>query len=72
MDADSIEVCWSILVQYIKAADRANAAEHLVVELMEAGIRDEDLVKLRGVDQYLETAIAANEPESDDDWDEDG
>lgn len=71
MDTDSIEVCWTILVQYIKASDRANAAEHLVVELMEAGIRDEDLVKLRGVDHYLEAAIAANDPELDDDEDDD-
>ena len=68
MDLDTIEVCWSILQQYIKSSDRSHAVSHLVGELLDSGLRDEDLRQLSDIDQHFSNAVSEHE---DIDLDED-
>ena len=37
---------WKVLVEYISAKDRQSAAYHLVNELIDAGIEDDDLYEM--------------------------
>ena len=61
MDVDTIEICWEILQQYVKSSDRSHAISHLVGELLDSGLRDEDLKKLKQIDQYFSNAAAEHE-----------
>lgn len=73
MDKDTIEVCWDILMNYIKASDRQNAADHLINEIIDIGIDDFDLAKLTN-DKYLKTAIdeyASSDQNDTENWDSD-
>ena len=72
MDLDTIEVCWSILQQYIKSSDRSHAVGHLVGELLDSGLREEDFKKLAELDQHFSNAVAEHSDIDDDedfDWD---
>lgn len=71
MDLETIEVCWSILQQYIKNSDRSHAVSHLVGELFDSGLRDEDLKKLAALDVHFSNAVNEHADADDDDWYED-
>lgn len=71
MDLETIEVCWSILQQYIKNSDRGHAVSHLVGELLDSGLRDEDLKKLAALDNHFSNAVDEHADVDDDDWYED-
>lgn len=72
MDLDTIEICWSILQQYVKKSDQPHAVSHLVSELLDAGLRDEDVRKLAQVDDAFATVLEELKLEDiDDDWDYD-
>ena len=70
MDVETIEFCWEILQQYIK--DKGHAVDHLVNELLDSNIADEDVAKLRRIDSYFKAALADIEDDFalDDDWEE--
>jgi hypothetical protein len=57
MDINTVEFCWSILQRYIKTSDEVNAVSHLVTELIDAGIRDEDLERLSAIDEVFSDAV---------------
>ena len=69
MDKDTIEFCWGILEQYIKTGDKQSAVDHLVADLVDSDINDDDLEMLSTVDVYFKNAI--NEYAADYDTDED-
>lgn len=72
MDLDTIEVCWTILQQYVKKSDQQHAVSHLVSELLDAGLRDEDIRKLADLDDAFANVLEEYELEDiDDDWDYD-
>ena len=70
MDVDTIEFCWTILQQYVK--DKSHAVDHLVNELLDSNIADEDITKLRSIDNYYKASL--NEVNDnfglDEDWEE--
>ena len=70
MDVDTIEFCWTILQQYVK--DKSHAVDHLVNELLDSNIADEDITKLRSIDNYFKASL--NEFSDnfglDEDWEE--
>ena len=70
MDVDTIEFCWTILQQYVK--DKSHAVDHLVNELLDSNIADEDITKLKSIDSYFNTSL--NEFNDnfglDEDWEE--
>jgi hypothetical protein len=70
MDVDTIEFCWTILQQYVK--DKSHAVDHLVNELLDSNIADEDITKLRSIDNYFKASL--NEFNDnfglDEDWEE--
>ncbi len=68
MDIDTIEVCWTVLQRYIKSSDEPSAASHLVAELLDNGLRDEDYKKLAEIDSSLSAAIQEYQHEDDDYW----
>jgi hypothetical protein len=70
MDVNTIEVCWNILQQYIKPGDRGHAVNHLMTELSEAGIRDEDLGQLADIDSLFSDAVEELTDHDDNEWDE--
>jgi len=57
LDINTVELCWTILQRYIKSADEAHAVEHLVSELIDAGIKDEDLERLAAIDEIFSDAV---------------
>lgn len=58
VDINTVEFCWSILQRYIKSSDEVNAASHLVTEIIDAGLRDEDLERLAAIDEVFSDAVA--------------
>jgi hypothetical protein len=54
---DTVEVCWTVLQKYIKNSDESNAVSHLVAELLDAGLADEDIEKLSAVDSVFADAV---------------
>jgi len=70
MDRETIELCWLILKQYIKSSDLQNAADHLINEIVDAGIDDEELPKLAAVDVYLRSALLeyVDNEDDEDEW----
>ena len=72
MDLDTIRVCWEIFQQYVKKSDQQHAVSHLVAELLDTGLRDEDVRKLANLDEAFAHALEEHELEEiDDDWDYD-
>ena len=72
MDINTVEICWSILQRYIKSADEAHAVGHLVTEIIDSGIRDEDLKRLAAIDEVFADAVSEHkDSEEDDYWYED-
>jgi hypothetical protein len=51
-----LPIFWSIVREYIPAKDRQVAADHIINELVDAGISDEDLMSLT-VDRIMSNAI---------------
>lgn len=70
MDLDTIEVCWNILQQYIKNSDRSHAVSHLVGELLDSGLRDEDLKQLAQLDHHFSNAVSEHDDIDIDDEDD--
>lgn len=72
MDVDTINLCWSILQRYIKSSDQSHAVSHLVTELLDAGVHDEDIKDLANIDAHFAEAVRDNSEDYDeDDYDED-
>jgi len=74
MDVDTINLCWSIFQRYIKSSDQSHAVSHLVTELLDAGMRDEDIHDLANIDRFFIEAVKDNSEEYDeyDDDEDDG
>lgn len=68
MDINTVEMCWSILQRYIKSSDEAHAVGHLVTEIIDAGIRDEDLKKLSAIDETFADAVSEHKDSNEDDY----
>jgi hypothetical protein len=70
MDVETIEFCWNILQQYIK--DKGHAVDHLVNELLDSTIADEDIAKLKRIDAYFKSALDEYNDDfgADEDWEE--
>jgi hypothetical protein len=70
MDVDTIEFCWTILQQYVK--DKSHAVDHLVNELLDSNIADEDITKLRSIDNYFKASLNEFNDDFglDEDWEE--
>lgn len=63
---------WKILTEYIPARDQESAAHHLVSELIDAGIDEEDLYAMSKGNPILKRAVHEQvEVEFRDDDDED-
>lgn len=73
MDINTVEICWSILQRYIKSADESHAVTHLVSEIIDGGIRDEDLEKLAAIDEIFSDAVSEHSDTDDKEyWNDDG
>jgi hypothetical protein len=70
--SELLVVFWQTVKEYISAKDRQIAADHVVNELVDLGITDNDLQEL-AVDSAMRTAIAEHldVKESDEDSDDD-
>lgn len=68
MDIDTVEICWSILQRYIKSSDESHAVSHLVTEIIDAGIRDEDMVRLSAIDETFADAVAEHRDSDEDEY----
>lgn len=63
---------WKILVEYISSRDQESAAHHLVSELIDAGIDEDDLYAMAKGNPILKRAVQEQiEVELRDDDDED-
>lgn len=65
MDVDTINLCWGIFQRYIKSSDHGHAVTHLVTELLDAGLHDEDIRELAGIDVHFAEAVKDNSDEYD-------
>ena len=68
MDINTVEICWSILQRYIKSSDEANAVSHLVTEIIDAGIKDEDLERLAAIDETFAEAVNEHKDSNEDEY----
>ena len=48
---------WNILKEYISTKDLPTAAEHLVTEMIESGITEEEIKDLAACDSHMADAI---------------
>jgi hypothetical protein len=72
LDINTVEICWNILQRYIKSSDEAHAVSHLVTEIIDAGIKDEELESLAAIDETFADAVAEHKDSNEDEyWHED-
>ena len=68
MDINTVEICWSILQRYIKSTDEAHAVGHLVAEIIDGGVRDEDLARLAAIDEVFADAVAEHKDSDEEEY----
>jgi hypothetical protein len=56
MSGELLAIFWQTIREYVPAKDRQSAADHVVNELVEAGISDPDLHEL-AIDRVMQNAI---------------
>ena len=56
MSGELLAVFWQTVREYVPAKDRQTAADHVVEELVEAGIDDRDLHEM-AIDRAMQNAI---------------
>jgi hypothetical protein len=68
-DTEYLVAMWQTVKEYIPAKDRQSAADHVINELVELGIDDNDLEEL-AVDKPMLTAIKEHIDVTEDEDDE--
>mgnify|MGYP003336139680 CR=1 FL=1 len=56
MSGELLAIFWQTVREYIPAKDKQTAADHIVEELVEMGISDQDLHEL-AIDRVMQNAI---------------
>ena len=56
MSGELLAIFWQTVREYVPAKDRQTAADHIVEELVEMGISDQDLHEL-AIDRVMQNAI---------------
>ena len=69
MSGELLAIFWQTVREYIPAKDRQSAADHVVEELIEMGMSDQDLHEL-AIDRPMQNAIKEHIDITDDDEDE--
>jgi hypothetical protein len=69
MHGELLAIFWQTVREYIPAKDKQTAADHIVEELVEKGVSDQDLHEL-AIDRVMQNAIREHVDLSDDDEDE--
>jgi hypothetical protein len=69
MSGELLAIFWQTVREYIPAKDRQTAADHVVEELVEAGIDDRDLHQM-AIDRPMQNAIKEHVDIEHDDEDE--
>ena len=69
MSGELLAVFWQTVREYIPAKDKQTAADHIVEELVEMGISDQDLHEL-AIDRAMQNAIKEHIDIENDDEDE--
>jgi hypothetical protein len=71
VDIETLVSAYRVCTEYISTKDRQTLADHLVAELSEAAISEEDLRFFGHTDSYLRRAVEEYFGEEDDDYDSD-
>jgi hypothetical protein len=69
MSGELLAIFWQTVREYIPAKERQTAADHIVEELVEMGISDQDLHEL-AIDRVMQNAIKEHIDVETDDEDE--
>ena len=69
MSGELLAVFWQTVREYIPAKDKQTAADHIVEELVEMGVSDQDLHEL-AIDRAMQNAIKEHIDVENDDEDE--
>jgi hypothetical protein len=69
MSGELLAVFWQTVREYIPAKDKQTAADHIVEELVEMGVSDQDLHEL-AIDRAMQNAIKEHIDVNQDDEDE--
>ena len=69
MSGELLSVFWQTVREYIPAKDKQTAADHIVEELVEMGVSDQDLHEL-AIDRAMQNAIKEHIDIDQDDEDE--
>ena len=69
MSGELLAVFWQTVREYIPAKDKQTAADHIVEELVEMGVSDQDLHEL-AIDRAMQNAIKEHIDIDQDDEDE--
>jgi hypothetical protein len=69
MSGELLAVFWQTVREYIPAKDKQTAADHIVGELVEMGVSDQDLHEL-AIDRTMQNAIKEHIDVNQDDEDE--
>jgi hypothetical protein len=69
MSGELLAIFWQTVREYIPAKDKQTAADHIVEELVEMGISDQDLHEL-AIDRVMQNAIREHVDVDEDNEDE--
>jgi len=69
MSGELLAIFWQTVREYIPAKDKQTAADHIVEELVEMGVSDQDLHEL-AIDRVMQNAIREHVDIVNDDEDE--
>lgn len=62
---------WETVREYIPAKDRQTAADHVIADMIDNGLSDEDLKAFNGLDRYMTEAVSEYLDDDDEYEDED-
>ena len=74
MDIELLETFWRTVREYIPAKARQTAADHVMADLIDSGLEEEEAHLLKALDVYMRKAVNEQLPEEDsddDEWEED-
>jgi len=70
VEIDVLYDIWNVCLEYIPAKDKAAVADHIVSNLIDAGINDSDFRDFCSRDRYLREAAKSYDLEFNDEYEE--
>ena len=70
MDKELLEIFWETVRDYIPIKEKQVAADHVIINLLDAGLDEEDAITLKSLDEWMKQAVTDHIPEDEEEDEE--